>query len=57
MAEHRDIIEAMLDRDAPRAAAAARAHVRSSWDNMQKIREVAELRRTRGSRMPMRNDD
>ncbi|MEJ1999384.1 MAG: GntR family transcriptional regulator [Maritimibacter sp.] len=57
VAEHRDIIEAMLDRDAPRAAAAARAHVRSSWDNMQKIREVAELRRTRGSRMPMRNDD
>ena len=56
VAEHRAIVEAMLDRDAPRAMAAARAHVRSSRDNMQMIREVADLRRSRGSRIPMRKD-
>tara|TARA_R110002033_G_scaffold18023_3_gene48369 strand:- start:1728 stop:2477 length:750 start_codon:yes stop_codon:yes gene_type:complete len=56
VAEHRAIVEAMLDRDAPRAMAAARAHVRSSRDNMQMIREVADLRRSRGSRIPMRKE-
>lgn len=57
VAEHRAIVEALLDRDAPRAVAAARAHVRSSWDNMQMIREVSELRRSRDSRMPARKDE
>lgn len=57
VAEHQAIVEAMLDRDAPRAAKAARAHVRSSRRNMQIIREVSAMRRSRGSRIPVRNDD
>jgi len=57
VAEHRAIVEAMLDRDALRAVAAARAHVRSSRHNMQLIREVSDLRRSRGSRIPVNRDD
>lgn len=57
IAEHRAIVEAMLDRDAPRAVAAARAHVRSSRDNMQIIRDVSDLRRSRGDRLPIHTDD
>ncbi len=54
--EHRDIVEAMLARDAPRAVKAARAHVRSSRRNMQMIREVSAHRRDRGSRIPVPDD-
>jgi DNA-binding GntR family transcriptional regulator len=56
VAEHRAIVDAMLDRDAPRAVAAARAHVRSSRRNMQVISEVSVLRRSPGARIPVRKD-
>ena len=57
VAEHRSIVDAMLDRDAPRAIEAARAHVRSSRRNMQMIRDVSSLRRSTSARLPMRNEE
>ncbi|WP_417743402.1 GntR family transcriptional regulator [Salipiger sp.] len=57
VAEHRAIVEAMLDRDAPRATQAARAHVRSSQRNMQVIRDVSSFRRNTGTRLSVQNDD
>ncbi|ETX28631.1 GntR family transcriptional regulator [Roseivivax isoporae] len=53
VAEHRAIVEAMIARDTPRAIAAARAHVKSSRENMQMIREIASARRTGGARLKM----
>jgi DNA-binding FadR family transcriptional regulator len=44
-AEHRAIADAILARDAAAAAAAARAHVQSSLNNMQKIQQVYTHRR------------
>jgi DNA-binding GntR family transcriptional regulator len=57
VAEHRAIVDAMLARDAARAVEAARAHVRSSRRNMQLIRDVSDLRRSRGTRIPAREED
>lgn len=56
VAEHRAIVDAMLDRDAARAVEAARAHVRSSRRNMLIIRDVSHLRRTHDDRLPMRDE-
>lgn len=42
--EHREIADAVLSRDATRAAAAARAHVQSSLANMNKVRDIYERR-------------
>lgn len=44
LVEHKAIAEALYARDAKSAAAAARAHVRSTLANMQKLRSVFELR-------------
>ena len=49
VAEHREIVEAMLARDVPRAVEAARAHVRISRQNMLTIRDIAKARREAGS--------
>lgn len=52
--EHRAIVTAVMARDAHAAVAAARAHVRSSRDNMQIIRQINQVRRDDGQRAPMR---
>ncbi|WP_407525928.1 GntR family transcriptional regulator [Methylobacterium oryzisoli] len=48
ISEHRAITDAIVARDGPRAAAAAREHVRSSLRNMKKVQQV--LRHQRGRR-------
>lgn len=51
--EHRAIVDALLARDGIRAAEAARAHVRSSRDNMKIIKDVYDFRRRIGQeRLP-----
>jgi DNA-binding GntR family transcriptional regulator len=52
--EHRTIVTAVMARDAPAAVAAARAHIRSSRQNMQIIRQINQVRRDDGQRAPMR---
>lgn len=52
--EHRAIVTAVMARDAPAAVAAARAHIRSSRQNMQIIRQINQVRRDDGQRAPMR---
>ncbi len=52
--EHRAIVTAVMARDAPAAVAAARAHIRSSRQNMQIIRQINQVRRDDGHRAPMR---
>jgi len=51
--EHRAIIDALIARDPVAAAQAARAHVRSSRDNMQTLKKVHDLRRSDGRRLPV----
>ncbi|MDR3514701.1 MAG: GntR family transcriptional regulator [Azospirillaceae bacterium] len=43
LTEHRAITDALLARDPEQAAAAAKAHVRSSLSNMSRVRKVYEL--------------
>lgn len=52
--EHRAIAAAVTARDARAAVVAARAHVRSSRENMQIIRQINQVRRDDGQRAPMR---
>lgn len=52
--EHRAIVTAVMARDAHSAVAAARAHIRSSRDNMQIIRQINQVRRDDGQRAPLR---
>jgi len=53
--EHRAIVTALMARDARAAVAAARAHVRSSRENMQIIRQINQVRRDDGQRAQMRS--
>jgi DNA-binding GntR family transcriptional regulator len=52
--EHRAIVAAILARDAKGAVEAARAHIRSSRENMQIIRQINKVRRGDGQRAPTR---
>jgi DNA-binding FadR family transcriptional regulator len=52
--EHRAIVTAVMSRDKCAAVAAARAHIRSSRENMQIIRQINQVRREDGQRAPMR---
>ena len=52
LAEHKAIAEAIVARDPAAAAAAARAHVRSSIRNMTKVQEMVEHRRGLWSAAP-----
>jgi len=45
--QHREIIEAVLARDVPRAAEAAREHIRDSLRNMARVERLYEERRQR----------
>lgn len=46
LAEHRRIADAICARDVPEAVAAARAHVRSSIENLEKVLQIYTLRRS-----------
>ncbi|MGF1594780.1 MAG: GntR family transcriptional regulator [Kiloniellaceae bacterium] len=45
--QHREIIEAVLARDVPRAVEAAREHIRDSLRNMERVERLYEERRQR----------
>ena len=51
--QHRAIVEAVVDRDVPRAVEAARDHIRDSLHNMARIERLYEERRQR-FRLPQR---
>lgn len=53
VAEHREIISAVLARDKPRAVEAARAHVRSSRESVVMIDQINDYRWRDGARLPM----
>jgi DNA-binding GntR family transcriptional regulator len=45
--QHREIIEAVIARDVPRAVEAAREHIRDSLRNMARVERLYEERRQR----------